>query len=321
MELPRYRGIVVLSFCAVATLLASPPARGQGCTPAATVGCFLDGRVQAELDWTNDPPTALAPPHWPAQGSGTFHDLGLEEFALISFADPETPDMMMLMLDGTLVNGSWWLFASAVADVGFTLQLTRTADGNIATYAHPIGQLGGWIADTSVVFMSPSAAGVSSALVAEMAALCAPDALCLHDGRFEVTVEWRNHHSSPEQTGVGHPLPFSPTTGLFWFFAADQPNLMVNVIDGRARNDHFWVRVASLTDLEWTIEVRDTKTGAIWSYRNPPGSILPHIDSTAIAAPLILEVPALGGAGEILLVALLLSAGIVSLRRRSALAR
>jgi hypothetical protein len=321
VELLRYRGIVVFSFCAVAMLSASPPARGQDCTPAATVGCFLDGRVQAELDWTNDPPTALAPPRWPAQGSGTFHDLGIDDFALISFADPETPDMMMSMIDATVFDGHFWLFASAVTDVGFTLQLTRTSDGKIATYSHPIGQVGSMIADTSVAFLPPIAAGAASALVAEAAALCAPNALCLHDGRFEVTVEWRNHHASPEQTGVGHPLPFSQTTGLFGFFTTHRAELMVNVIDGRARNDHFWVRVASLTDVEWTLEVRDTKTGAIWSYRNPAGSTLPHVDPTAIAAPLILEVPALGGVGEILLVVLLLSAGIVSLRRRSALVR
>lgn len=49
-------------------------------------------------------------------------------------------------------------------------------------------------------------------------------------------------------------------------------------MDGRAFNNRFWVFAGALTDLEYTITVTDTTTGATRSYANPAGRVASFAD-------------------------------------------
>src|SRR6187549_77887 len=82
--------------------------------------------------------------------------------------------------------------------------------------------------------------------VASATPLCTADAttLCIDqtpgDGRFEVKLDWEttlNNGSS----GHAHAIPLSTVGvgrgGLFWIFAADNPELLVKVIDGCSYNN------------------------------------------------------------------------------------
>ena len=64
---------------------------------------------------------------------------------------------------------------------------------------------------------------------------CAPNSttLCLADGRFAASVNWRDFAG---RTGVGTPLILTPDTGSFWFFDAGIHELAVKVIDGPFNN-------------------------------------------------------------------------------------
>jgi hypothetical protein len=59
--------------------------------------------------------------------------------------------------------------------------------------------------------------------------------------------------------------------GLLALGNADDPELMLEVVDGCAENDHFWVELAALTDLELEVSVRDAQTGRTWVFYNPAG--------------------------------------------------
>jgi hypothetical protein len=48
--------------------------------------------------------------------------------------------------------------------------------------------------------------------------------------------------------------------------------VFVKVLNGRAINGHFWVFYGGLTDLEYTITVRDTATGQVPNYFKAGGS-------------------------------------------------
>ena len=54
--------------------------------------------------------------------------------------------------------------------------------------------------------------------------------LLLGGGRFEVRVAWEGPGGG---RGVGRPMPLTDDTGYFWFFAPDNVELMVKVLDGR----------------------------------------------------------------------------------------
>lgn len=88
------------------------------------------------------------------------------------------------------------------------------------------------------------------------------------DGRFRANVTW----SSPYQplSGQGTGVAITRDTGTFWFFEPDNVELAVKVVDGRSVNGKFWVFVASLTDVGYTLSILDRETGAGKSYANAP---------------------------------------------------
>jgi hypothetical protein len=108
----------------------------------------------------------------------------------------------------------------------------------------------------------------------------APDrTLCLQDSRFRVDVTWHDPRSG--RTGTGTAIPQTSDTGAFWFFGPENLELTVKVLDGRPVNHRFWVFYASLSDVEFTIDVTDSTTGAKKTYHNPPYNLASRADTAA----------------------------------------
>jgi len=104
-------------------------------------------------------------------------------------------------------------------------------------------------------------------------------ALCLNNGRFEATVEWRGAAAGDDREVKRATVPDAPNAGLF---THDGLQLLLNVRDGCAVNNRFWLDFAAVTDAEFTVKVRDTQTGRTWVYFNPAGSTpIPVHDSSA----------------------------------------
>ena len=100
---------------------------------------------------------------------------------------------------------------------------------------------------------------------------CVPDetTLCLGAGRFAVQVTW---HGPDGGNGFGKPVTATDgDSALWWFFEADNWELMVKVLDGCALNDFHWVFAAATTDVAYTLKVTDTQTGLVRSYANAQG--------------------------------------------------
>ncbi len=57
--------------------------------------------------------------------------------------------------------------------------------------------------------------------------------------------------------------------------------LTVKVLDGRPVNGHFWVFVASMTDVGFTMTVKDTTTDASRTYVSPASTNQNFIDLNA----------------------------------------
>ena len=50
-------------------------------------------------------------------------------------------------------------------------------------------------------------------------------------------------------------MTLSRESGYFWFFDPDNVELTVKILDGRAINGSYWVFIASMTDVAFTVEV------------------------------------------------------------------
>ena len=95
-----------------------------------------------------------------------------------------------------------------------------------------------------------------------------PTSLCLNGGRFKIEAQWRDFQGN---TGSGHAVALTADTGYFWFFGPANVEVILKVLDGRTVNDHFWVFFGALSNVEYSLTVTDTTTGATRRYFNPAG--------------------------------------------------
>jgi len=96
---------------------------------------------------------------------------------------------------------------------------------------------------------------------------CVPDAttLCIDqnpgDRRFKVQVSYTTAQSGG-LSGSGQAIPLSSLGvtqgGLFWFFGATNPEMLLKIINACALNSHFWVFYAATTNVGFTVTVTDT---------------------------------------------------------------
>jgi hypothetical protein len=104
------------------------------------------------------------------------------------------------------------------------------------------------------------------------------EVLCLQRGRFLVELEFE---TTDGEIGVGKPVPTrSVESGLFWFFTADNWELLVKVLAACPVNGFYWVFAAPTTDIGFTLRVLDTKTLQQRTYRNPVGTLPTVINDT-----------------------------------------
>jgi len=103
--------------------------------------------------------------------------------------------------------------------------------------------------------------------------------LCLNGGRFKVQVAW--HVPTNGTGGDASAVPLTTDTGYFWFFSANNIELVVKVVDGRPANGKFWVFYGALSNVEYFVNVTDTQTGVTKTYSNPNGQQSSVADTAA----------------------------------------
>ena len=118
---------------------------------------------------------------------------------------------------------------------------------------------------------------------------CVADAttLCIDqdpgDGRFRVQVSYGTVEGGG-LSGPGHAITLSSlgvtAGGLFCFFSASNPEMLIKIIDGCSLGGHFWVFAAATTNVGFTVTVTDTFTGQLAVYRNQDLAAAPPVQDT-----------------------------------------
>lgn len=104
-----------------------------------------------------------------------------------------------------------------------------------------------------------------------------PSALCLNE-RFIVTAKWRTNPVPGSPTdGNATVATSSDNSGVFWFFTADNWEVMVKALNGCASNGHYWVYSAATTNVFYRMEVMDVRAGRQKIYFNYPGPPAPAV--------------------------------------------
>ena len=108
---------------------------------------------------------------------------------------------------------------------------------------------------------------------------CTPNAttLCLNNSRYRVTATFA---TTAGQSGNGMAVPETTDTGMFWFFSANNIEVILKVVNGCALNSRYWVFAGGLTNVAVTITVTDTSNGTTRTYTNPQGVAFQPIQDT-----------------------------------------
>jgi hypothetical protein len=119
----------------------STVAKGHGCTAGDETLCLNGGRFQVEVAWTDFEGVS---------GPGQVVNFGSDDSGLFWFFREENWEMLVKVLDGCAFDGSYWVFAAATTNVGYTLTVTDTVSDETVEYANPVGTLAPAITDTGV---------------------------------------------------------------------------------------------------------------------------------------------------------------------------
>ena len=261
------------------------------CSESATHLCLQSGgRFKVEALWRNPAGATGSARVVPFSSSGS---------GLLQFFDADNWEMLVKVLDTCGLNNRFWVFAAATTDVEYALRMTDTESGSSKTYHNPLGNSSPAITDTDAFATCDAGSPESSQRVTLGATVpqqpskhdmsppgipCTedPTRFCLNDDRFEVSLTWRDFEGN---TGVARQSPASSeSSGVLWFFSADNWELLVKVLDGCALNQHYWLFAAATTNVEYTLRVRDSESGEIVEYFNPLGSASPSITDTEALA-------------------------------------
>ncbi len=266
----------------------------RGCTAGDQTLCLNEERFAVTVEWEKpDGETGVGTAISRTADTGSFW-----------FFNPDNIELVIKILDGRTVNGHFWIFYGSLSNVAFTITVVDTVTGEKKQYQNPQGNFAS-VGDINAFEVAPDEPPPAPAsadllqvrdhLVAMPFVLpntpatrgvamgtCEPAAthLCLNDSRFKVAVTWRTFVG---QTGIGTAIPRTPDAGNFWFFNPDNIELIIKVLDGRGNNGHFWVFFGALSNVEYTITVVDTVTGAEKQYRNPLSNFASVGDTMAFA--------------------------------------
>lgn len=148
-----------------------------------------------------------------------------------------------------------------------------------ARIVHTLDVAGSWIIlvssaeprDTGVYTLSVACTGAQATCTA------GPTNLCLNLNRFKVEAGWTIPSG---QSGNGAAVAITGDTGYFTFFNAANVEMVVKILDACAPFSRYWVFAGGLTNVDVVLNITDTRTGTIRTYRNPQNTAFQPIQDT-----------------------------------------
>jgi hypothetical protein len=250
--------------------------------PATTNLFLLNRRFNVQVRYRNQ----FANP--PAEGLLTGKSLQastLSDTAIFWFDSPLVVELMVRVSDARPFDNAFHIYLGGLSDVEFFITVKDTVTGKSVEY-HKLGNsLVGQIDRKSF----PTGSSLNEALDAMIAGntpfRAAPNAdettLRMLD-RYDVRVRYRNQFASPAAVGylLGRSITKVSTTetAVFYFENPESVEWIVRFSDVRPFANRIDFFHGGLSDVEYTVEVKDTQTGQERSYAVAPFSLKGGVD-------------------------------------------
>lgn len=183
--------------------------------------------------------------------------------ANFTFTPPSPIAGQMVQFTDTSTGGpiSWsWDFGDGF---GSTAQSPAHAFATAGAFpvALTVMSVGG--SNTATKTVTVSSAGSSS---------CVEDAttMCLTGGRYQIRSHWRNQYAGGAVSTLSK-AKLTDVTGAFWIANASTYEYLIR-FNTATDNGRIWVAIPTFTDVEFFIDVTDTRTGQSYEYHSPAGN-------------------------------------------------
>jgi hypothetical protein len=190
-----------------------------------------------------------------------------------SFGDPSNIELLFKILN---FGDVFKVFYGELTNLQFSIAVTDMKTDITKTYTNSPGDCGGVDQSAFASLGTNELADRVSGSATSGACRAGRDTLCLLGRRFSATVDW--HNPGNGQSGSGSTVALSDVTGSFYFTDPSNVELMVKMIDF---GDRVAVFYGALSDLEYTIHVTDTATGAVKTYHSTAGKLCGGLDNSA----------------------------------------
>ena len=204
--------------------------------------------------------------------------------------DRTNPEVVVKLLDGRVLNGKFWTFFGSLTDLEYTLTILDLQTGETRNYVKLAGtscgafDIGAFPRDAAQTLSASAKEVLGSREVLQATEGSGAAALALNPSHpFDVTLSARDPRTGT--TAAGAALPRNDVFGYFSIpgLTGDpsNPEVFVKLLDATAFDGHYWVFYGGLTDLEYTLTVRDRSTGRVQTYFKAAGSACGGFDTTA----------------------------------------
>lgn len=183
---------------------------------------------------------------------------------VVTPALPTSDDAISLVIPYCLFQTPPTISGHTITLVGFAIPPPCPAPPFVpASTLYPLPHL-----ETGPYTVIYNALGTSETAVFEVS----PPAtsLYLHQGRFLVTASFTLPGGGATSARA---IPLSEKAGFFWFVDSSNVELVVKILDGTAVNGHDWVFISSLTDIAFTLTVKDQGAHATGQCKVPGATI------------------------------------------------
>jgi hypothetical protein len=230
-----------------------------------TVVSLGQGRFTVQVRWRGDQgQTGIG------RGGLLSHDVAA--FRLFS---EERDEVVVKVLDGRSINGRFWTFVGSLTDAELDIEVVDRVSGERRSYHKPRGTFASF-GDT-LAFPRGAAEVASMPLATRPLFQNGVATEIVLGERFSLSAEW----TTGVLSGAAWGRALAGDTAAFTFFSPENVELLVNVIDGRAINGHYWVFVGSLGNVGFSVRVTDLLTGQERVYDSPNGSFASFGDTQA----------------------------------------
>ncbi|MGZ5444130.1 MAG: M57 family metalloprotease [Thermoanaerobaculia bacterium] len=221
----------------------------------------------------------------------------LSETAVFTFGDQNVVELLVRVSDARPFDDNIHIFLGGLSDVEFFVVVTDSLSGIVNEYHKPANELVGVIDRTTFPASNSLQDGLDtlSRLAVggwQLAGGPRPTPSVNPNAevstirllnRFDVRMRYRNQFTNPAGEGYMNTrsIASSPTTetAVFFFDAnVGSAEWIVRFSDARPFAERIDLFHGGLSDVEFTLEVTDTKTGAYQEYQKDPFSLLGEVD-------------------------------------------